>query len=116
MPVDTAAASFFTLAALKAYLKVVGTGQDERLVRIADGACQMLERSTKRRFVIRSFTDYLDAPAPCRRLVGGGEFGYGGHELYLREYPVVTLTSIKCYRYVGQVTPDTIDLTYARLV
>jgi hypothetical protein len=102
--VSTAVATFFSLDTLKQHLTIQGVSKDDLLTRIADSVSLTFERETRRRYVIRPFTEHLN--------------GRDSRELYLTEYPVTALTLLRVYRYSGQATPDTLTLGagYHRLV
>lgn len=100
----TAASCFFSLETVKAHIGATTTGKDTLLERIANGVSLTFERQCRRQFVIREVIDLLD--------------GRGCRSIYLRHYPVVDVSLVRCYRYPSQTTPDTITTGagYSRLV
>lgn len=79
----TKATTLFSLAKVKSHLEIETSNatKDAVIERIADGVSARVERMTGRVFVTRSVTEYLD--------------GLGGTDLWLRNFPVVAITTLK---------------------
>ena len=77
----TKSTTIFSLTKVKSYLGVEGANHDALLDQIADGVSERVEAYTGRTFVTRAVTETLD--------------GDGKQFLYLRNYPVVSVTSLK---------------------
>ena len=72
------------------------TSEDEDLTKLADGASELIERYTRRKYVTRSVTEIRD--------------GDGGQVLFLDHYPVVVFTSLTVLRSPND-TVETIATT-----
>jgi len=95
----TKATTLWSLATIKGYLGIAAdeTAKDQVLSLIGDGVSELLERELQRLFVTRTLVEVHN--------------GHGGHLLYLRQYPVVSLTSITVLRSPGDVAPEVMDPT-----
>ena len=92
---ETAATTIWSLADIKAAFSITNSNEDARLVRIADGICQFIERVTSRFYVTRTITEVQD--------------GHGSRLAFLERVPVTAFTSIVILRYPSDATTETMD-------
>lgn len=105
----TKATTLFGLAAVKGWLRVTDAGQDSQIAQIADAVSARMEAATKRIFVRRTLSEVCD--------------GDGSRRLFLKKYPVVSVTTLTVKSTPDQLTPTAYvagtdfdaDLTTGRL-